>query len=97
MDDLAQELIDQIIDCWNLEKDAMGPCGLVGKIWLPRSRYHLFSRVSVNPRNLQSFVDVVESSSSPILTFIQHYGATLGWWSTKSRLKTVVQPIYGCL
>ncbi|KAJ7834158.1 hypothetical protein B0H13DRAFT_1653387, partial [Mycena leptocephala] len=73
MDGLAQELIDQIIDCCNLaEKDAMGACGLVCKLWLPRSRYHLFSRVSVNTDNLHSFVDVLESSSSPILTFIQH-------------------------
>ncbi|KAJ7861062.1 hypothetical protein B0H13DRAFT_1639187 [Mycena leptocephala] len=72
MDGLAQELIDQIIDCCNLaEKDAMGACGLVCKLWLPRSRYHLFSRVSVNTDNLHSFVDVLESSSSPILTFIQ--------------------------
>ncbi|KAJ7861051.1 hypothetical protein B0H13DRAFT_2073157, partial [Mycena leptocephala] len=85
MDDLAQELIDQIIDCWNLaEKDAMGPCGLVCKIWLPRSRYHLFSRVSVNTRNLQSFVDVVESSSSPILTFIQHLKFEYGILDTEA-------------
>ncbi|KAJ7474079.1 hypothetical protein FB451DRAFT_1247803 [Mycena latifolia] len=73
MDDLAQELIDQIIDCWEIaDKDAMSSCGLVCKLWLPRSRYYLFSSVSVNGKNLHSFVDLVDSSASPILAFIRH-------------------------
>ncbi|KAJ7474058.1 hypothetical protein FB451DRAFT_987964, partial [Mycena latifolia] len=73
MDDLAQELINQIIDCWEIaDKDSMSSCGLVCKLWLPRSRYYLFSTVSVNGKNLHSFVDLVDSSASPILSFIRH-------------------------
>ncbi|KAJ7433872.1 hypothetical protein FB451DRAFT_284168 [Mycena latifolia] len=73
MDELAQELVDHFIDCWNVaDKDAMSSCGLVCKRWLPRSRYHLFSQVSLNAKNLDSFVDLVESSRLPVLSYIRH-------------------------
>ncbi|KAJ7474046.1 hypothetical protein FB451DRAFT_1558302 [Mycena latifolia] len=73
MDELAQELVDHIIDCCHLaDKDTMSSCGLVCKRWLPRSRCHLFSKVSLNPDSLRSFVDLIDSSSFPILSFIRH-------------------------
>ncbi|KAJ7474044.1 hypothetical protein FB451DRAFT_1247708 [Mycena latifolia] len=73
MGELAPELADHIIDCCDIENEnAMKSCGLVGRKWLRRSRYHLFSQVSLNAKNLGSFVDLVESSSLPILSFIRH-------------------------
>ncbi|KAJ7474059.1 hypothetical protein FB451DRAFT_1367080 [Mycena latifolia] len=73
MDELAQELVDHFIDCWNVvDKDAMSSCSLVCKHWVPRSRYHLFSDVSLNIDNLRSLVDLVEPSSLPILSYIRH-------------------------
>ncbi|KAJ7474078.1 hypothetical protein FB451DRAFT_1466592 [Mycena latifolia] len=73
MNVLAQELVEHFIDCWNVvDKDAMSSCGLVCKRWLPRSRYHLFSDVSLNTDNLRSFADLVDSSSLPILSYIRH-------------------------
>ncbi|KAJ7861040.1 hypothetical protein B0H13DRAFT_1900670 [Mycena leptocephala] len=42
------------------------------------------SRGCLNTRNLQSFVDVVESFSSPILTFIQHLKFKYGILDTEA-------------
>ncbi|KAJ7160539.1 hypothetical protein C8R43DRAFT_341001 [Mycena crocata] len=69
---LAQELIDEIID-WSrfADADAMKPCGLVCKGWLRRSRYHLFTTVLLSAGNISSFLDLVEASSLPILSFIR--------------------------
>jgi hypothetical protein len=75
MDDLAPELLDKIIDVWVLADthgNAMKSCALVCRRWLPRSRWHLFSKVSLTATTLASFVDLVESSSFPILSCIQH-------------------------
>ncbi|KAJ6605302.1 hypothetical protein DFH09DRAFT_1422303 [Mycena vulgaris] len=77
MNDLAQELVDHIIDsCWTLPDrrltKAMESCGLVCKRWVRRTRYHLFSTVSLNSDKLESFVNLVESSPLPILSFVRH-------------------------
>jgi hypothetical protein len=75
MRELAQELIDEIIDhCYGGPGGAaaVNTCGLVCKRWLPRSRSHLFSRVILDADNLPPFIDLVDSSSSPILSFIRH-------------------------
>ncbi|KAF8152853.1 hypothetical protein K438DRAFT_1863947, partial [Mycena galopus ATCC 62051] len=55
----------------------MKVCGLVCKRWLPRSRFHLFSRVVLDAKNLPSFIDIIDANSLPsksihILSFIQH-------------------------
>jgi hypothetical protein len=70
---LAQELVDSIID-WSAVDDpsAMKPCGLVCTRWLPRSRYNLFRSVCLTDGNLRPFVDIVETSQHPILSFIRH-------------------------
>jgi hypothetical protein len=79
MHDLAQELVDHIIDCvfycWNNEDDpgaAMKSCGAVCKRWLRRSRYHFFSEVYLTCKNLRSFVDAVDTSALPLLSFVRH-------------------------
>jgi hypothetical protein len=70
---LAQELVDSIID-WSAveDQDTMKPCGLVCKRWLPRSRYNLFRTICLTASNLRSFVDIINTSHHPILSFVQH-------------------------
>ncbi|KAJ7474045.1 hypothetical protein FB451DRAFT_1247710, partial [Mycena latifolia] len=76
MDELAQELVDRVIDDYYTLADnameAMGSCGHVCKRWLPRSRYYVFSNVMIGAKNLRTFIDVVAGSSLPILSFIRH-------------------------
>ncbi|KAJ7876384.1 hypothetical protein B0H14DRAFT_2714381 [Mycena olivaceomarginata] len=87
MRNFAQELIDEIIDhTANMKMGAtaglcespsaqtvakVGALGLVCKQWWPRSRFHLFSHLILNPRTIQSFFDLVDNSPCPILTFIE--------------------------
>jgi hypothetical protein len=72
MDRLAQELIDEIIDHWQLlDPNSMRPCGLIGKRWLPRSRHHLFSSVYLTKNNLQTFIDILNTSALLILPSIR--------------------------
>ncbi|KAJ7926515.1 hypothetical protein B0H13DRAFT_2653820 [Mycena leptocephala] len=87
MQNFAQELIDEIIDhTANMTLGAtaglcespsgqtlakVGALGLVCKQWWPRSRFHLFSYLTLNPKTIQSFFDLVDNSPCPILTFIE--------------------------
>ncbi|KAJ6568989.1 hypothetical protein B0H19DRAFT_689802 [Mycena capillaripes] len=71
----AQELVDDVIDHCDVEiggTAVMKTCGLVCKRWLPRSRLHLFTRVILDADNLLPFIDIINSSSSPILSSIRH-------------------------
>ncbi|KAJ7160551.1 hypothetical protein C8R43DRAFT_341339 [Mycena crocata] len=72
MHGLAQEVVDELID-WShiVDANAMKPCGLVCKNWLRRSRYHLFATVLLSAANISSFIDLVEASSLPLLSFIR--------------------------
>ncbi|KAF8189183.1 hypothetical protein K438DRAFT_2145134 [Mycena galopus ATCC 62051] len=70
----AQELVEQVIDC-STDSNAIKALGLVCKTWLPRTRYRLFSKVSLSHDNLSSFVDLVEASPLSLLSCI--YNLTL--------------------
>jgi hypothetical protein len=74
MRDFAQELVEKVIDHYAEPQDmaSVKVCGLVCKRWSSRSRFHLFSRVILDKDNLSLFIDIIDSSSSPILSFIQH-------------------------
>ncbi|KAJ7939200.1 hypothetical protein B0H13DRAFT_2300952 [Mycena leptocephala] len=75
MRDFAQELIDKVMNDCSAGPGgaaALKACGLVCKRWLPRSRYHVFSRIILDADNLPLFIDIVDSSSLPILSFVQH-------------------------
>ena len=45
---LAPELTDQIIDFLHDDKEALGACALTHPTWLPASRFHLFSAITVD-------------------------------------------------
>ncbi|KAJ7250168.1 hypothetical protein B0H12DRAFT_1219766 [Mycena haematopus] len=97
MRDFAQELVDDVIDSWALvdldSADSMKVCGLVCKRWLPRSRFHLFSQVALDADNLRSFVDIIDSSSLPILSFIQHFQLR---FMGKPLDEALLDQIHGC-
>ncbi|KAJ6607169.1 hypothetical protein B0H10DRAFT_2228178 [Mycena sp. CBHHK59/15] len=99
MSTLAQELVDHLID---LYRDTDGPIGmqkrgLVSKRWLPRSRYHLFSRVSLHEANLPTFVDLVRTSLLPTLSFIQQLQVHLSRGPPSPPLdRTLLENIHSC-
>ncbi|KAJ7611260.1 hypothetical protein FB45DRAFT_1065933 [Roridomyces roridus] len=71
MDDFPQELVDRFIDFCDV-KEIM-TCSLVCKAWVIRSRYQLFARVPLTLRaqSLSRVVDIVNTSSFPILSHIR--------------------------
>ncbi|KAJ7473970.1 hypothetical protein FB451DRAFT_1558256 [Mycena latifolia] len=75
MRNFSQELIDLVIDCVSQrpEKDPniVARCGLVCKRWLPRSRFHVFSNMSMNGSRMASFLDIAETSSLELLPLIR--------------------------
>ncbi|KAJ6571485.1 hypothetical protein B0H19DRAFT_1255454 [Mycena capillaripes] len=88
MRDFAQELVDLVID--NIAATArtrdIDSCGRVCRRWLPRSRMHLFSGISLsNPKStaIQSFLDLIDASSEdiPSLVHTLTIGITHAWVS----------------
>ncbi|KAF7362825.1 hypothetical protein MVEN_00632300 [Mycena venus] len=49
----------------------IGALGLVCKAWWPRSRFHLFSHLILRPETVESFFVLVDTSASPILTYVE--------------------------
>ncbi|KAJ7160527.1 hypothetical protein C8R43DRAFT_1124002 [Mycena crocata] len=73
MRDFAQELVDQIIDYIADDRDpSMAACGLVSKSWLTRP----FTRIELTDKDddFHSFLDLVDASSLPLLSFVQSLG-----------------------
>lgn len=71
MREFPQEPTDKVVDHMEDNK-ALKICNLICKAWLPRSRYHLFSTVTLTAPNLASFVDLIDASSLSLLPFVRH-------------------------
>ncbi|KAJ7611270.1 hypothetical protein FB45DRAFT_941437 [Roridomyces roridus] len=71
MDALPQELVDRIIDSCD-DSRTFKACGLVCKRWTYATRSHLFNKLTVCADGLPHIVDLIDDSSSPILSFIQN-------------------------
>ncbi|KAJ7115325.1 hypothetical protein C8R44DRAFT_855345 [Mycena epipterygia] len=68
----TQELIDEILDSiGSVNKADIGTCGLVCKRWLPRSRFHLFSSITVSADNVDAFLQLSATSTPPLFSFVQ--------------------------
>ncbi|EGO03891.1 hypothetical protein SERLA73DRAFT_84078 [Serpula lacrymans var. lacrymans S7.3] len=63
---IPPEITDHIIDHLHEDVHSLTTCSLVCKEWLPASRHHLFSSISLHPWKKDSFLRLVES---PIATF----------------------------
>jgi hypothetical protein len=81
MQTLPAELTDRIIDYIGQDKPAVKTYGLVCRQWYPRSRFLLFSEaklrvergsISEDPDNIESFLELVSTSSFDILAAITH-------------------------
>ncbi|KAJ6447929.1 hypothetical protein C8R45DRAFT_549804 [Mycena sanguinolenta] len=76
MRDFAQELVDLVIDHVAATSNArdIGSCGAVCRRWLPRSRMHLFSQITVSnscPATIPKLINLVDASLSSILHFVR--------------------------
>ncbi|KAJ7115317.1 hypothetical protein C8R44DRAFT_880627 [Mycena epipterygia] len=77
MQDLAQELVDEIIDnvgSSSANKTDIATCGLVCRRWLRRSRIHLFSNITLSnaeSRMVDLFFHFIDTSSHSLLSFAQ--------------------------
>lgn len=69
------ELVDLIVDCLSSEKAALKSCSLVGRAWLPRSRFHLFHTIHLNiadPFANRDFLKLHGSTLSTLSTHVHH-------------------------
>lgn len=85
--ELAPELIDLIIDFLHDNKGALCNCALVCRAWVPRSRYHSFSVISLHPgHRCERFIEMLDSPFS-----------TSQWWQTHTLniAQNVYSGIYG--
>lgn len=63
---LCQELIDIIVDYNHSDHATLISCSLTSHLFLPSSRFHLFSRLCLRPSQWTPFFDLLESSLSTI-------------------------------
>jgi hypothetical protein len=70
MPHLPTELTDVFIDFHHSDRKTLSVCSLVCRNWLSRSRFHLFGTVCVNSSDIHSFVDLLASPWSTIVSSI---------------------------
>ncbi|KAH7928610.1 hypothetical protein BV22DRAFT_193926 [Leucogyrophana mollusca] len=69
---IPPEITDHIIDHLHEDAEALGTCSLVCKSWLPASRYHLFSIISLHPWKKDSFLRLLDSTCSSFAPHVRH-------------------------
>ncbi|KIM86665.1 hypothetical protein PILCRDRAFT_815901 [Piloderma croceum F 1598] len=67
---IPSELADTIIDCLHDDSRALASCSVVCRAWLPRSRFHLFEHILLEPSRLQLF-DLLDSPLSTIAPYVR--------------------------
>ena len=60
---LPREIVDLVIDNLHNDSSSLRVCGLLGRSWLTSSRYHIFSSINLSPRNVESFLKIVDNQS----------------------------------
>ncbi|KAJ7609454.1 hypothetical protein FB45DRAFT_1126804 [Roridomyces roridus] len=80
MRNLSQELTDLVLDqVAELDDGDQGVpssianCGLVCRSWAQRSRLHLFEAIAFPGSDLETFVDLVETSAFPLLSMVKSF------------------------
>ncbi|KAJ7849650.1 hypothetical protein B0H14DRAFT_865721 [Mycena olivaceomarginata] len=58
------ELEDVVIDFCHDDHATLASCGLVCQSWIPTSRYHLFSSISLTAKNAPDFLGILSRSHS---------------------------------
>jgi hypothetical protein len=69
---MPQEMVDAIAGQLHADEDwrALRAFGLVQKTWLPASRYYLFSNVSLNSSNIDSFLEILTAPASFMAPYV---------------------------
>jgi hypothetical protein len=70
---LPPELTDTVIDYLHDDKHSLAACSLVCQAWVPASRYHLFGSVTIPPRKVQSFIDIIYSRTCTIRPHVSRF------------------------
>ncbi|KAF7368788.1 hypothetical protein MVEN_00203900 [Mycena venus] len=64
MNHLPSELEDVIIDFCHEDRTTLASCGLVCRGWLPASRFHLFSSITLTAENTPGFLDIISHTQT---------------------------------
>lgn len=68
---LPAELVDAILDALSLDRSNLATCGLVSSSWLARTRFHLFSTVTLTPSRVGKLQEISYAKGS---TFLESVG-----------------------
>jgi hypothetical protein len=77
---LPQELVEAILDHLADDLRSLKACSLVSRIWLSRSRFHLFETCRLMSNTISDFCKVPRSPGCTFLPYIRHINALNGPW-----------------
>jgi hypothetical protein len=73
---IPSEITDTVIDYLHSDTKALAACTRVCKEWLPASRYHLFSTISVHKYNFTRFFDTLDTPDCIWRPYVRHLHLT---------------------
>ncbi|KAF8886534.1 hypothetical protein BD779DRAFT_615986 [Infundibulicybe gibba] len=76
-DKIPTEIIDIILDHLHADRQTLRACSLVCKSWLPTVRHHFPPRITIRPRNVNEFSDLLSSPYSTLATSIRRLAIQL--------------------
>lgn len=69
---LPSEITDAIIDYLHDDKASLAACGLICRTWLPSSRYHLFSNITLSINSIRSFAELLQNPFNNVALMVRH-------------------------
>jgi hypothetical protein len=69
---LPAELTDAIVDFLHSDRRSLSSCSLVCRDWLPTARYHLFHRMEITARNVESLIRILNTPACAIPNHVIH-------------------------
>jgi len=85
---LPQELVEDVVDCLSNDRPVLESCSLVATTWLPRSRHHLFNRVSLNGDTAKKWCSAIppgpDGPSNLVRALTLQQAQGYRWLETKS-------------
>ncbi|KAJ7207456.1 hypothetical protein GGX14DRAFT_455538 [Mycena pura] len=86
--DFPRELADEIIDHLAGDSNSLKACSMIGRVWIPRSRLHLFEswKCVLLPRNIRGFHEILQSPyGCSFLPLLRSVKATRYCWHENDR------------
>jgi hypothetical protein len=87
---LPNEIQDRILDFLYDSKPTLKACSLVCKTWVPTSRYHLFSKITLRGRDARSCQALLKNPNCTIQSCV-HFSASLDDSETTANVANVLQ------